>query len=266
MLRKILIVVLILVIVLGVGYGYFLLYQEKENAVKMSKEVEMNLSIVQKENEKLKGELNETVQQFDAQKEENQKITEAINDLKESSKDTAFELDMMTKERDVLLKRMEGQSQKINELKDRISALKEEIAYPKEAAIVPPQSEEVKLEDIKVEEANQGIETANSQSEEVKPENKVQEEKQKAAGLEVTAVSRFSAQIMAFNKEYKFIVINRGEKDGIKLDANYDLVVQGNKAGRLKPDRVYESMSVFDILEGAENINDGIDVELVAEE
>jgi len=232
----------------------------------MRKEVEMNLSIVQKENEKLKAELDKATQQFNAQKEENQKIIETMNDLKKSFKDTTYELDMMTKERDVLLERMKVQSQKIKDLKNSISALKKEITYSKEAAVIPPQGEEVKLEDIKVGEANQGIEATKSGSEEVELKNKVKEEKQKAATPEITSVPRFSAQIMAFNKEYKFIVINRGEKDGVKLDADYTLVVQGKKTGHLRPDRVYEAMSVFDILEGAENISDGMNIELVVEE
>ncbi len=75
-----------------------------------------------------------------------------------------------------------------------------------------------------------------------------------------------SAEIMAFNKDYKFIVLNRGERDGLELKGIYALIVSGDKVGRVKSDRIYDSMSVFDILEGEAKLVEGMEVELLLEE
>ncbi|MDP8233852.1 MAG: hypothetical protein P9M06_03505 [Candidatus Saelkia tenebricola] len=251
MVRTVLIVILVLIIISGIGFGYFLLYQEKEQAVMLSKELEMNLDTARKESEVLKAELEGVIEQINATNNENQKMSKVVNELNDSLKNTDFEVEMMTKERDILLKRLESQNQKINEFKYKIAVLEEEVVNAKAIAVEVSDviDEGVKLEDIKLENIR-----VNEETSAVVKEN-----------IATVVSAEFSAQIMAFNKEYKFIVINRGEKDGIILDVNYILIIQGNQVGRIRPDRVYESMSVFDILEGAENISDGLEVELVVE-
>ena len=70
---------------------------------------------------------------------------------------------------------------------------------------------------------------------------------------------------MAFNKDYRFIVLNRGEKDGVEAGLTYIITLQGDNIGRVKPDRIYESMSVFDILEGRVDLKEGMEIELFRE-
>jgi hypothetical protein len=70
---------------------------------------------------------------------------------------------------------------------------------------------------------------------------------------------------MALNKEYRFFIINKGEKDGVEEDKIYIVFAQGNKIAKAKSDNVYESMAVFDILEESGQLSEGMQVELLKE-
>ena len=239
MLKKILIAVLAALIVSGLSLGYFLLYQEKQKESALRKEAELNLSMLNNKNrqisselEKIKNEYEALKSEFESKSSENKELIAEIEKITAALKDAESEMTMLHQERDVMLSRLKDQEQELKSYKSRL-----------ETIAVKPQDilkEEVKLEDIKVKEA---IQSADDQ----RP----------------AKIARISAEIMAFNKEYGFIVLNKGSKDGINGDATYRYSVRDQNLGRLKPDRVYESMAVLDILEGKENISEGMKIDIV---
>ncbi|MDD5613655.1 MAG: hypothetical protein PHQ54_01125 [Candidatus Omnitrophica bacterium] len=239
MLKKILIAVLAALIVSGLSLGYFLLYQEKQKESALRKEAELSLAMLSNKNqqisselEKIKNEYEAVRSEFEGKSAENKELAAEIEKITAVLKDAQAEMTMLYQERDVMLTRLKNQEQ---ELKNYKSSL--------ETATVKPDNilkEEVKLEDIKVKETAQG-----------------------ADNQMPVKIARISAEVMAFNREYGFVVLNKGSKDGISGGSTYSYGVQGQNLGRLKPDRVYESMSVLDILEGKENISEGMRIDIV---
>ena len=261
MIRRILIIVLIVVVTGGLFLSYFLLYQEKVKQTMLRKDAEMSLKISRRENlvlkqkvDILKKEFDTTKTRLEAIKIQNKRLLKTVDDLNSSLKNVETELSFVTKERDLLLNKGKDDSEMIKKLQNEIVFLKQErdrmaARVEKEQPAGNLHNKEVKLEDIKV----QG------------PEVQKPVQKKEALPKAVSAVATASgipAEIMAFNKEYKFIVLNRGEKDGIKNAATYLVWSGGKKVGQVKADRVYESMSVFDILNSEGSFNEGMKIEL----
>lgn len=248
MLRKILIIVLVVVVVLGVGLGYFLLYQEKENQIRLREETELKLKLAEMESQKLRndiialeGKLQETKVELETQLTENQRMVKTIESLNETLKNAESQVSLLTQERDVLLARLEREELRVKELQNKLTSLE------KERASVP-EGKKVKLEDIKVEEKVSQVQAT-----------------VESIPTKLSTPATISAEVMAYNKEYKFIVINKGERDGIILGTAYSVLMGGNKIGRIRTDRVYDSMSVLDLLEGGSEIKEGVSLELLQE-
>jgi len=252
MVKRILVLVLTVVVVLGIGYGYFVLYNQKEIQIQLRKEAELSLKVVQKENAKLRGkleDLNDRLEQTKIELEdkvaENQRLQNNIQELNTALSKIENELTLLTQERDVLLQKLDKQSQEIQQLQQKISYLEEErkrLLAEKKGLFAPAdvstREKEVKLEKIEVQ----------SPAETPQPQENV--------------FTALNAEIMAYNQEYKFIVLNVGEKDGIQAGKTYDVSVQGRRVARIKSDRVYESMSVFDLVEKGGDISEGMKIEL----
>jgi len=255
MVKRILVLVLIIVVVIGLGYGYFILYHQKEIETQLRKEAELNLKVVKKENSKLKHKLEELNNQLEKTSielqdkiAENERLQNDVQELSASLSKVENELALLKQERDVLLQRLDTQSKEIHRLPEKISVLKkekkrlfaekEEIFTPTKASI---RKKEVKLKKVEVPSVSQGQQMQSSSQE---------------------ISTQLSAEIMAYNQEYKFIVLNIGEKDGIQSGMIYDVSTKGRKIARIKSDRVYESMSVFDIVQTSENISEGMKIEL----
>ncbi|MDP8215809.1 MAG: hypothetical protein P9L98_00595 [Candidatus Kaelpia imicola] len=246
MFKKILVFILVFTIVAGIGAGYFFLYQEKESEIRLRKNMEVELDSTLKDREKIREELGRI-------KDDYQKITQELEKgmvkneelLNEAGKmvtdldGAKSEIIVLSQEREVLLRRLEEQDAKLEKYQIK---LKDEISKSAEREPMT-EDDNVQLENITVDE--------DSLEAEPLPEGKV---------------TQIKAEIMAFNKEYGFIVLNRGTKDGVEIDSLYEFNIKGQLKGRLKPDRVYESMSVLDILEGRESITEGMNIEIFPEE
>ncbi len=255
MVKRILVLVLIVVVILGLGYGYFILYHQKEIETQLRKEAELNLKVVKKENSKLKHKLEElnnklekTSIELQDKIAENERLQNDIEELNASLSKVENELALLKQERDVLLQKLDTQSKEIQQLQEKISALEEEkkrLLAEKEEIFTPiktsTRQKEVKLEKI-----------------EVPPSS--QTEQMPSSPQEISA--QLSAEIMAYNQEYKFVVLNIGEKDGIQPGITYDVSAEGKCIARIKSDRVYESMSVFDIVQTSTSISEGMKIKL----
>ncbi|MDP8253974.1 MAG: hypothetical protein P9X27_06230 [Candidatus Kaelpia aquatica] len=246
MFKKILIFILILVITSGIGTGYFFLYQEKEREVMLRKDVEADLDLMQKDKQKIKEDLSKIkddyqkiTQELEKKIVKNEELSNEIGRLVDNLDGAKSEIIILSQERGVLLGRLEEQKAKLEKYQ---SKLKDEI--PKLVEREPiVEDDNVQLENITVEE--------------ILPE---------AKPLLESKVVQIEAEIMAFNKEYGFIVLNKGVKDGVEIDSVYKFNIQGQLKGELNPDRVYDSMAVLDILEGRDNIAEGMNIEIFLKE
>lgn len=255
MVKRILILMLIVVVILGLGYGYFILYHQKEIEAQLRKEAELNLKIVKKENSKLKYKLEELNNQLEKisielrdKIAENERLQNDIQELSMSLSKVESELTLLKQERDVLLQKLDTQSNEIQRLQGKISVLEEEkkrLLADKGGIFTPikvsTREKEVKLKKIEVSPASQS-------------------QQMQSSPQEISV--QLSAEIMAYNQEYKFIVLNIGEKDGIQSGITYEVSAKGKNIAKIKSDRIYESMSVFDIVQIRDNISEGMKIEL----
>ncbi len=246
MFKKILIVMLIFVIVAGIGAGYFFLYQEKEKEIRLRKDMEttLNLALEDKENikqelDKIRDDYQKVSQELEDKIVKNKALSKEVGDITINLSGAKSEIEILSQERDVLLKRFEEQQSKLDEYK---KGFKDKSSLVRIAPFA--EEDKVKLDNITV----------------------VEEVVDKKEALSKIKVAQIEAEIMAFNKEYGFIVLNKGAKDGVDIDSVYVFSVQGQTQGKLQPDRVYESMSVLDILEGRENIAEGMTIDILPEE
>lgn len=246
MFKKILIVMLVFVIVAGIGAGYFFLYQEKEKEIRLRKDMETTLNLALEDKENIKQELDKIRDDYQKVSQElkdkivkNKALSKEVGDITINLSGAKSEIEILSQERDVLLKRFEEQQSKLDEYK---KGFKDKSSLVRIAPFA--EEDKVKLDNITV----------------------VEEVVDKKEALSKIKVARIEAEIMAFNKEYGFIVLNKGAKDGVDIDSVYVFSVQGQTQGKLQPDRVYESMSVLDILEGRENIAEGMTIDILPEE
>jgi len=251
MFKKILIFILVFVIASGIGAGYFFLYQEKEREAGVRKDLELALDGALKDRDSIKAELDRIKEEYDKINRElgnritaNKELSGEIEVISSDLKEFQFEIDILQQERDVLLKRLEEQQLKLDNYTRGSQAKKIE-----EESGLPDEEDKVKLENITV-----------AEEEALEKEEPLKEE----IPAEVKEI-RVKAEIMAFNREYGFVVLNRGTKDGLDINRKYIFSIQGQVQGELKPDRIYDSMAVMDVLKGRENVAEGMTIELVSE-
>jgi chromosome segregation ATPase len=240
-LKKIFKLVGILVVIALISVGYFFLYQKLKTETSLRKLTEKNLEIQRKQNLKLKLEINslegkikEKEDAINKRIQENENLKNAVKQLNETLNSVESELSLATQEKQALLTKLSKQTKKLEELENNIKSLidERELLRQRLAGLKPKRriltKKEVKLKKVKVEE--------------------------KAKILK--------AQIMAINEEYSFLVLNLGEKDGIDKSKIYNIEKNEKLIASLKPDRIYENLSVFDIIKQNEKLSEGQEVEL----
>lgn len=236
----------IVIMILLISAGYYALYQRLQTEISSRKLVERNLKIQMEENKKLldrvnslREKINQVERELDVKKEENQRLKNIISQLNDSLDQLEADLALSEQEKETLLAKLAEQSEKLKRLEEDIKALIDEREVLRQ-----------KLADLSGKEAVK--ERVELEKVEVVAKEKPQEE-----------FKPLTAQIMAINREFRFLVLNLGEKDGVEKTQLYNIVQDEKTIAKLKPDRVYESLSVFDIVEQYEKLEEGQEIELL---
>ncbi len=64
-----------------------------------------------------------------------------------------------------------------------------------------------------------------------------------------TAVKTMEGKVLVVNREFNFVVLNLGSKDGLKAGSRFNVLKGDKKIGTVEVERLYENMSAANVLE-----------------
>lgn len=239
---KILTIVLIILFLaslfLAVGI-FYLLQQEKQHSLSLQEELE-DLKTKQKITESELERYRNTTKTLEAKlKEANEKINELNANIQAERKTTQIAQEQIEE----LKKSLEEQVSLRANLEEQLTQAKKETNSLKNQ-LVQLESQRSELE-TKIKELQAKMEKVELGTIVVSPEPEMQkvEAYKEQAQVERDLATQLEGKILVVNKEYNFVVINLGSKDGVKAGDIF-LVYRGNTyLGEIKVEKVHDSMS-----------------------
>lgn len=247
--------------------GFIISQQEKQKRIATEKELKATLLAKEQLNAqldetykakaKIETELAKTRQKVEEMTSELTTKTKTIEDLHAAIESKDIEIsdlrnssDNLMAERNELVKNLTKAENELNELikaKETLAkALEEKEALFKELSEGQKTQQPVELEKvvIKKEETNaRAPEGAGVQIQDdgikIKGEKPIAEEK---------PTSKLSGQILKINKEFDFIIIDAGNKDGVSVGSILEIYRDSKVLGRAQIEKVYDSLSAAAIL------------------
>ncbi len=97
---------------------------------------------------------------------------------------------------------------------------------------------------------------AKDKKSEVKKDKKNKKEIKAAPAPAPVAAAALEGKVLVINKEYNFVVINLGSKEGVKVDDVFSVLQSGNSIGDVKVEKVHETMAAAGFVD--ENMKDKV--------
>ncbi|MFH0913578.1 MAG: hypothetical protein V1884_04795 [Candidatus Omnitrophota bacterium] len=233
-------IVLILVSLSLAGTGFYLLQQEKAKNTELQQQVD-DLAIKQKVSETKLEEYKKTISQMELKSKASQdKIDSLAADLKAESAEKEKALDDVKK----LTADLERQRRLSSDLDTKLVQAQDDVEKT-QAQIKVLEGKRAQLE-IKIKELETQTQKLNVQggvdlgTVVVSPEGTPSAQTQKSKGLE--------GKILVVNKEYNFVVINLGSRDGVNANDIFSVYNNSNYIGDVKVSKAHDAMSAADFL------------------
>ena len=235
-----LLLIVLILISLGLAGGVFYLLQQEQAknlalqgelqaATVKYKKAEAELSTVKKKNSELDFQLSETKSKIDALNSELQQEKSMHQESIVKLEQLQTELEQQRGTKSVLEKKL-NQAQEDTE---KVIARLQELNAQKdalEAKIKESETRQTKAQSS----SGQGVELAKI----VVASESAGQPQQKGVAL-----SGFEGNVLVVNKEYNFVVLNLGSKDGVKIGDMFSVFRKNNYLGDVKVEKVHDSMS-----------------------
>ena len=256
--------ILILVSLAGAGGAFYLFQKTRNENLKLQEQIkEININLektgtelanYKKQNSELELRLKDAQAQIDTltndlqqEKTTKQEALKQIDNLKaELEQQKSFKLDLEKKfnaaQEDV--KKTQAQ---LKELESRKTELETKISELETKS----KDLEAKVQGIELGTIVIGRETTPPQQTVSKPATRKQEKKIPVSGLE--------GKVLVVNKDYNFVVINLGTKDGVEMDNVFSVYHGNNYIGDVKIEKIHDSMAAAGFVSGdiKDKVNEG---------
>jgi myosin heavy subunit len=234
-------VVLILVSLALAGIGFSLLQKEKAKSSSLQQQVD-DLMLKQRIAETKLEEYKKTISQLEVKLKTSQTTIETLTAALD--KETA-EKQRVMEEVTQLKTDLENQKSLRSDLETKLSKTQKSVEETR-AQLKDLEDKKTQLE-AKIKELETQAQQAKAQGVElgtivVGPEGA-------ASGQQAaTEPSPKEGKVLVVNKEYNFVVINLGNKDGVKVDDVFSIYHSNNYIGDVKVGKIHDSMSAADFL------------------
>ena len=242
-------IILILVSLSLAGAGFYLLQKEKMKNFSLQEELD-SLRIKQNAAETKLEEYRKTISQLEARLKEAQvNIDSLTGTLEQESKEKQEAQDQVQQ----LKTDLEQQKGLRANLETKLLQAQKD-ADKTQAQLKDIESKKVKLE-ARLKELEGQIQQAQAQPESqeqgVELGTIVVGSEGSGAAAQQKAVTSLEGKVLVVNKDYNFVVINLGSKDGVNAEDLF-VIYHGNKyIGDIKVEKIHESMSAADFMSAA---------------
>ena len=89
---------------------------------------------------------------------------------------------------------------------------------------------------------------------------------QSASGHITAAPKAQSGKVLVVNREFNFVVVNLGSRDGIRAGARYEILRGGQRIATAEVEKIYDNMSAANLLqeEKKSEVKEGDEVRLIS--
>ena len=240
----ILLIALTLICLFAAGAGFYLYQKEHVKNIELEEKID-ELNIKQKISEAKLLEAQKITSSLEAQIKESaaqiSELTDGISKEKASKEEALASFEQIKKE-------IEEQKALRLDLENKLNQAQNEVKSMQGKLVVLDSEKkdlEVKIKDL--EEKSQGVElgkivvSPEAKTDNVKGEKKTRES---VKNKEVAQPGRgVEGKVLVVNKEYNFVVINLGSKDGVGLGQVFSLYHENSYIGDVKVEKLHDSMA-----------------------
>ncbi len=242
----VLLIALILIFLSAAATGFYLYQKEHSKNIELEEKLE-EINIKQKiteakylESQKVSSSLEVKLQQAVAEIGE---LNDEINKEKVSKEEALANLEQIKQE-------IEEQKALKLDLEDKLNQAQAEVKSMRGKLVsLDSDKKELELKIKDLEEKSQGVELGKIVvSPEAASTDNVKEKKKPAAVKKekkeiIPAEKGAEGKVLVVNKEYNFVVINLGKKDGVELEQVFSIYRGNNYLGDIKVEKLHDSMA-----------------------
>lgn len=241
----IVLIALILVFLFAAGTGFYLYQKEHAKNIELEEKIE-ELNIKQKiteakflEAQKVISSLEVKIKQAVAQISE---LSDEVSKEKASKEEALSGLEEMKQEIEAQKALKLDLESKLSQAQDRVKSMQDKLVVLDS----DKKGLELKIKDL--EEKSAGVELGKivvnpEPAKAVNPKGKKKAPEVKVNKEVLPAEKSLEGKVLVVNKEYNFVVINLGSKDGVKMDQVFSIYRGNNNMGDVKVEKLHDSMA-----------------------
>jgi len=245
---SIILIVLVLVFLTSTAIGFYLYQQEHLKNVELEEKIE-ELGVKQKIAEAKYLEAQKVLSSLEEKLKESEKqISELNNALaleKKSREEASAEFEQIKAD-------LEQRKSLMQDLEDKLKKAQEnERKTQDKFAVLSSEKNDLEVKLKELQDSSQGVELGKIV---VAPEAVAPSKPQKEKAKQEKAVEKpvepkaLEGKILVVNKEYNFVVINLGSKEGVSLGDTFTIYKESSPVGDIKVEKLHDSMSAAGFL------------------